>query len=166
MYRTLLIFSIFATLPALAAENNSAPEKHVHTHDNTVAPVTPTAVSVPPDTTPAKQTKAAGGVTPFANGELDPAYAGQVAIVEGKVTEIKTALNNGIFFKLDLQKPKIKPVWVATFVPVAEGEIKVGDQLIFKGYVATSDSMDATGALKSLLGSSTLLMARTIETPK
>ena len=100
-------------------------------------------------------------------GELNPGFHGRAVAIEAKVLEIKTSPDDTQVLKLALPQKEIKPIWATTFVPLAKNEIGVGDTLIFKGYIATTDSVDQSGKLRILVeGSNAVLRARTIETPK
>jgi len=69
---------------------------------------------------------------PFLSGELNPQYEGELTALGGEVLEIK---------------------------PEPEGGIKVGDMMIFKGFISTAKSADPDGDLERLINSKTLLMA-------
>lgn len=100
-------------------------------------------------------------------GELNPGFAGRAAAFEAKVLEIKTAPDTTQVLKLQLPYKDAKPLWATTFVPIAKDEVKVGDRLIFKGYVAATESVDKSGKLLELVeNSSAVLRAQTIESPK
>lgn len=100
-------------------------------------------------------------------GELNPGFHGRAVTIEAKVLEIKTSPDNTQVLKLALPHKEIKPIWATTFVPLAKAEINIGDTLLFKGYIATTDSMDQSGKLRVMVeDSAAVLRARTIETPK
>jgi hypothetical protein len=100
-------------------------------------------------------------------GVLNPGFHGRAATIEAKVLEIKTSPDHTQLLKLALPQQEVKPIWATTFVPIAKDEIKIGDTLLFKGYIAATNSMDPSGKLRVLVeGSAAVLRARTIETPK
>lgn len=101
----------------------------------------------------------------FLNGELNPDLKWQGVRVIGTVIQIKDGINESLLYKVDPEMDGVKPIWVSSFVPVAEGRISVDDRLVFKGYITSVEYMDPTGKLESLINSSHLLRARTIETP-
>lgn len=101
---------------------------------------------------------------PFLNGELNPEYDGQVTVLVGEVIDIKPGVKYALY-KVDTKTKDIKPIWVTTLVPVASGEIKLGDRLIFRGYITKTESLDPSGKLLSMIRSETLLSARAIESP-
>ena len=99
-------------------------------------------------------------------GELNPGFHGRAANIEAKILEIKTSPDNTQVLKLALPQKDIKPIWATTFVPLAKDEVKIGDTLLFKGYIATTNSVDPSGRLGVLVeDSAAVLRARTIETP-
>ena len=100
-------------------------------------------------------------------GELNPGFHGRSTSIEAKVLEIKTMPDKTHVLKLAPPQKDAKPIWVTTFVPLAKDEIKIGDALLFKGYIATTESVDPSGRLRQLVENSpAVLRARTIETPK
>lgn len=100
-------------------------------------------------------------------GQLNPGLHGRTVTIEGKVLEMKTSPDNTQVLKLALPQKEIGPIWATTFVPLAKDEIKVGDTLLFKGYIATTDSVDPSGRLRVMVeDSAAVLRARTIETSK
>lgn len=100
-------------------------------------------------------------------GELNPGFHGRAANIEANVLEIKNSPDGTQVLKLALPQKEVRPIWATTFVPLAKNEIKIGDSLLFKGYIATTDSVDRSGKLRILVeDSAAVLRARTIETPK
>ena len=96
---------------------------------------------------------------PFANGELNSKYEGEVTALAGEILEIKPTEQNFPVYKLNLNIEGIKPIWVTSIAPKPEGGIKVGDNIIFKGFISTSSGIDSSGKLGKITGSNTLLMA-------
>jgi len=96
---------------------------------------------------------------PFLNGELNPKYEGQLTALSGDIIEIIEGHENRKLYKLHLNIEGVKPVWVTSLAPFAKGDISMNSKLIFRGYIATSDSLDSTGRLKSKINSETLLLA-------
>jgi hypothetical protein len=96
---------------------------------------------------------------PFLNGQLNPKYEGEVIAIAGEVVEIKPTEQNYLALKINLRLPNIESIWISSIAPQPDGGIKVGDMLIFKGFISTTESLDQSGKLKKLTGSNTLLMA-------
>ena len=96
---------------------------------------------------------------PFYEGELNAKYEGEVVAIAGEVVEVKSTKQNYPAFKLNLRLEGVNPIWVTSIAPQPEGGIKVGDMLIFKGFISTADSLDPSGKLAKITGSKTLLMA-------
>ena len=96
---------------------------------------------------------------PFLNGELNQKYEGQKTALAGQVMEIKPTKQKYPVYKLNLRLKGINPIWVTSIAPNPGGEIKVGDMIIFKGFIATSEKTDPSGELEKLIQSKTLLMA-------
>jgi len=95
---------------------------------------------------------------PFLNGELNQKYVGEVTALAGEIIEIKTIQNNPVY-KINLRMDGIKPIWVASIAPQPEGGIKVGDMIIFRGFISTASKTDPSGSLGKNTGSESLLMA-------
>lgn len=53
----------------------------------------------------------------------------------------------------------IQHIWVTSIAPQPEGEIKIGDMIMFKGFISTTSNLDPSGELGKIIGSKTLLMA-------
>lgn len=96
---------------------------------------------------------------PFLNGHLNPKYEGEVTALLGDIIEILDGHNGRKLYKLNLNIEVINPIWVTSFVPFADGEITLDSKLIFRGYIATADSLDGSGELRSKIKSETLLLA-------
>lgn len=79
--------------------------------------------------------------------------------MSGDIIEIADGYQGKKLYKLNLNIEGIKPIWVTSFAPFAEGEISIDSKLIFKGYIATAKYLDSTGKLKSQINSNTLLLA-------
>lgn len=107
-------------------------------------------------------TKANG---PFLNGRLNPDLKWQGSQIVGTIIEIKDGLNESKLYKVDPELEGVEPVWVTTFVRIADGQIELGDKLTFKGYISSAEYLDPEGTLESLIGTPLLLRARTIESP-
>ncbi|MEH6345054.1 MAG: hypothetical protein V7785_08220 [Bermanella sp.] len=102
---------------------------------------------------------------PFLQGELNPLYEGHLTALGGTVEDIIEGPNNTQLFKLNLKLKGIKAIWVTTFVRVEEGQVSIGDELIFRGYISVSGSLDPSGEIKSLINADTLLLAIKIQNP-
>ena len=96
---------------------------------------------------------------PFLNGELNPKYVGELSALAGKVIEIKTTHQKYPVYKLDLKIKGIKNIWVSSIAANPNGDIKVGDNAIFKGYITISSELDPKGELEKITNSKTLLLA-------
>tara|TARA_R110000751_G_scaffold295375_1_gene403590 strand:+ start:94 stop:489 length:396 start_codon:yes stop_codon:yes gene_type:complete len=103
---------------------------------------------------------------PFLNGELNPKYEGELTALSGDVVEIIDGHKGKKLYKLNLNIAELKHIWITSFAPFSEGEITINSKLIFRGYIATSDSLDSTGKLKSKIESETLLLALKAESVK
>ena len=101
----------------------------------------------------------AANENPFLNGELNPKYEGQKTALAGEILEIKSTTQNFPIYKLNTRLKGINAVWVTSIAPAPSGGIKVGDMLIFKGFITTSAGLDSTGKLETLIQGKTLLMA-------
>ena len=102
----------------------------------------------------------------YHKGYLNPAYMSKAARLLGEVVEVQESVSGKQFFKLDVRLKGVSPIWVSTFAPVIEGTVKVGDRYVFIGHVRTPNSLDPSGELKKFIQSPTLLIARSIQTPK
>ena len=96
---------------------------------------------------------------PFLNGQLNPEYEGQLTALAGEVIQIKSTRQNFSVYKLKLRIEGVDPIWVTSIAPAPGGEIKLGDKIIFKGYITTAKGTDPTGELELLIQAKTLLMA-------
>jgi hypothetical protein len=96
---------------------------------------------------------------PFLNGVLNAKYEGEVTALAGEVIEIKPTNKSFPVFKLNLRVEGVEPIWVTSIAPEPEGGIKVGDMLIFKGFISTAAGTDPSGQLEEIIGTKTLLMA-------
>ena len=96
---------------------------------------------------------------PFVNGELNSKYEGEITILAGEVLEIQPTKQNFPVYKLNLRIEGIKNIWVTSIAPQPKGGIKVGDMMIFKGFISTAKSTDPSGELGKIISSKTLLMA-------
>ena len=101
----------------------------------------------------------AANENPFHNGGLNPDYEGQKTALAGEVMEIKPTNEKFPVYKLNLRLEGINPIWVTSIAPAPGGEIKVGDMIIFKGFITSTASADPSGELEKLIKTKTLLMA-------
>lgn len=102
----------------------------------------------------------------YSNGELNPHYAGKLIRLMGEVVEIRQGLNNKSFIKIDARLVGVKPIWVSSFAPIAEGMVKLGATYEFIGTVAEVDRLDTSGQLRKFLQSPTLLLIKSLQSPK
>jgi len=96
---------------------------------------------------------------PSLNGSLNPKYEGEVTALAGEVLDIKPTKQKFPVYKLNLRIEGVNHIWVTSIAPQPEGGIKVGDMIIFRGFIATASSTDPTGELGNIIDSETLLMA-------
>lgn len=102
---------------------------------------------------------------PFLKGELNAKYEGELTALAGQIMDIKPTRQKYPVYKLNLQLEGIKPIWVTSIAPAPGKEIKVGDMIIFKGYISVAEKTDSSGELEQLIQSKTLLMAIKSERP-
>lgn len=112
------------------------------------------------------QTLASENNSLFKNGDLNPMYMGRAATLIAEVKEVKKGPGNKDFYKIDVRRKGVKPIWVSTYAPMAEGAVKVGDRLKFIGHVRKVEDLDPSGKLEEFVQSSALLVARSIQTLK
>jgi len=96
---------------------------------------------------------------PFLNGQLNPKYEGELTALSGDIVEIVDDHKGKKIYKINLNVAGIIPIWVTSFAPFAEGEISLNSKLVFRGYIAASDSLDPTGQLRAKINCETLLLA-------
>lgn len=96
---------------------------------------------------------------PFLNGELNPKFEGELTALSGDIIQIVEGHKGRQLYKLNLNIPGIKPIWVTGMMPIAEGEIALNSRLIFSGFIATASGLDESGQLKRIIDSETLLLA-------
>jgi len=96
---------------------------------------------------------------PFKNGELNLKYEGEKTALAGEILEIKPTKQKFPIYKLNLRIEGIKHIWVASIAPSTNGEIKVGDLMIYKGFISSTSELDPSGELEKIINSKTLLMA-------
>lgn len=102
---------------------------------------------------------------PFYNGELNVRYEGELTALAGRVISIKSDSKGREFYQIDLRLKGINHLWVSGITPFAEGDIKLGDELIFRGYIASSNSLDPSGEIRRLIGTHTLLLVLKAQLP-
>jgi hypothetical protein len=100
----------------------------------------------------------------LASGKLNPDYPNWMVTLTGPVVGIRSAPGSRTLFRIEPIENCGRPVWVSTFVPVAEGAIQQGDQRVFKGFIYRADALDASGGLGEFIDAPALLLARTVET--
>lgn len=114
----------------------------------------------------APSAQADDSATLYLNGELNPAYTGKTARVLGEVTKTTKSSAGKEFFKVKLNLKGVKPIWISSFAPIVEGTLKIGGRYVFIGHVRTAKSLDASGQLEEFIQSPTLLIVRSIQSPK
>ncbi len=102
---------------------------------------------------------------PFLNGELNLEFEGQITGLAGEIIEIKETKQKYPAYKLNLKIKGIKPIWVSSIAPIPGNVLKVGDEIIFKGYISSSSGIDSTGELEAIINSKSLLLALRAERP-
>ena len=147
MKTALFLVLAMLTYAANAEVSNSPRSESLSTTTNIAKPIDPT------------------NERPFLNGELDPNLETEAAVIKGKIIQIVGKGDEKRIYKVDLGKKGFKPIWVTTLVLFSDNQIKLGDELVFKGYVAKTKSLDFEGELTSKVSSSTMFLAKTIETP-
>ena len=100
---------------------------------------------------------------PFLNGELNLAYEGQLTAIGGEIIDIKDTNQKYPAFKVNLRIEGVNPIWATTIVALPKGGIKLGDMVIFKGYISSTASLDESGELEELIGSKGILLALKVE---
>ena len=96
---------------------------------------------------------------PFLHGELNPLYEGEKTALQGEIVEIKSTKEKYPLYKLNLHTKEIKNIWVTSISPQPLGGIKVGDKIVFKGFITNADILDTSGELRQITHSQTLLLA-------
>ena len=96
---------------------------------------------------------------PFLNGSLNSKYEGEVTALAGEIIDIKPTKQKFPVYKLDLRIDGIKHIWVTSIAPAPEGGIKLGDMIVFRGFITTSRGTDPDGDLELITGSNAILMA-------
>lgn len=96
----------------------------------------------------------------YLNGEVNPAYMMQTAVIFGEVVEIKTTPNGKRFYYVDQKLKGVNPVAVYFFYTLEENEIKVGDRVQFTGHFKPVKKMESTGQLEKFLGKKMVLYSR------
>ena len=96
---------------------------------------------------------------PFLNGELNAKYEGEVTVLASEIIDLKPTKEDFPVYKLNLRINGVKNIWVTSITHAPEGGIKLGDMMVFKGFIASSNALDPDGDLEKITGSKTLLMA-------
>lgn len=99
--------------------------------------------------------------SPFSNGILNPEFEGQLTALLGEVIDIKTTSDDKQLYLLNVGIKGVKPIWIAPMVRVASGEIAIGSQLIFRGYIANTAKLNKD--LIDIIEVPTLLLAIQID---
>lgn len=102
----------------------------------------------------------------FLNGQLNPLYKGRAAQVLGEVIDIKQNDKGKVFYKVYLRLKGVSPIWVSSFAPIEKGQIKIGEHYVFIGHVRRAHSLDSSGDLEKFLKAQSLLIVRTVQSPK
>jgi hypothetical protein len=100
-----------------------------------------------------------------ANELLPPNEDGNGRNITGTVVAILPGPQDQPMYKLNIGTNKEEIIWASTFVPVSDGQIKVGERWTFKGYIKKAAELDPSGKLVEMIQSPSFLVARTIETP-
>jgi len=102
---------------------------------------------------------------PFYNGELNIRYEGEKTALAGKIIKIERTNGGRELYQLNLRINGINHIWVTGVAPFAKGDVNLGDELIFRGFIASADGLDESGQLKVIINSHTLLLALKAELP-
>ena len=105
-----------------------------------------------------QEVKALDG-SPFSNGQLNPAYEGQMTPLAGEVIDIKSTKEKYSLYKLNLRMEGVDPIWVTSIGTQPMGGIHIGDMIIFRGYISSTNKIDPSGNIVTLINSKTLLLA-------
>ena len=103
---------------------------------------------------------------PFLDGELNLAYEGQLTAIVGEIIDIKDTKQKYPAYKVNLRIKGVNPIWTTTIVEHPKGGIKLGDMIIFKGYIGSVADLDETGELGALIGAEAILLALLVERAK
>lgn len=96
---------------------------------------------------------------PFLKGVLNSKFEGEETALVGEIIKIQTTKQKYPVYKINLNLDGIKHIWVTSIAPQPNGGIKVGDFIVFKGFISIASVLDSTGELEKIIGSKTLLMA-------
>ncbi len=96
---------------------------------------------------------------PFLAGELNPRYEGEVTALAGEVIKVEMTKQKYPVYLLELRMEGIKPIWVTSIAPEPGGKVKLGDNVIFKGFISIASGLDPSGELEKMIESKTLLLA-------
>lgn len=102
----------------------------------------------------------------FINGELNTHYSGNWTGLLGEVDSIITGPTGTVFFKFNLRLVGVKPIWVTSVPTITQGTIKHGERYWVAGTIESITSIDPSGGLAANLGTSSLLLATSIQTIK
>ncbi len=105
---------------------------------------------------------------PFLDGDLNLAHEGKLTALAGEVVEIKDGPDNKKCYRLNLPLKDINDIWVLPIAPIEEGQVKLGDSVVFRGYISAVDSFKGSQkqTIKSIVKAPTLLLALKLEPPK
>ena len=102
--------------------------------------------------------------SPFSNGILNPELEGQLTALLGEVIDIKTTPDDKQLYLLNVGLKGVKPIWITPMVRVASGEIAIGKQLVFRGYIANTAELNR--GLIDTIKVPTLLLAIQIDSAR
>ena len=96
---------------------------------------------------------------PFLDGELNPKYEGEVTALLGVVVDLKPTKQKYPVYKLNLGIDGVNHIWVTSIASQPDGGIKLGDAIVFKGFITSAASTDPSGELGRMISRKMLLMA-------
>lgn len=96
---------------------------------------------------------------PFLYGELNSKYKGEEVALQGEIIDIKPSKQKYPLYKLNLRTKGVNNIWITSISTPPKSGIKIGDMIVFKGYITTTSELDPSGKLEKLIQSKTLLLA-------
>ncbi len=96
---------------------------------------------------------------PFLNGVLNAKYEGEVTALAGEIISIEPTPPKYPVYELNLRIEGVKNIWVTSIAPEPEGGLKIGDMVLFKGFISKSSNLDPKGDIEKITRGKTLLMA-------
>lgn len=101
----------------------------------------------------------ANSESPFLDGQLNLELEGELTALAGEVIDKKDTKQKYPVYKLNLRLDGVGSIWVTSIGEAPVGGINIGDMMIFKGYISSSEGLDPSGELEKLINSKSLLLA-------